>query len=233
MENTNSLYNVLIQECLIDDFSHITKSEWDLFFCMENKNYISEITESILHIKPIWKKSFSYKNNSHEISLNFPISYKKYIDNQIYEIHEDIEKRKSVIRIPEYLLKNNFKLYNTEHSFGEESSHNLKMITNVFGDFVHHNDGVMSYIKINDMCIYLHKYIKIEKNEIRYIHKYVFESFDRFSANEMLIYRVDNKESLSKQLDDYLTTHYTSELFCKSFFELTEDELILLKMEII
>lgn len=235
MKQDNTLYNTLIEHCLIKNFSHLTKDEWELFFFMENldQNQYNEITYILSNTNAKWEKAYSNRNMSNEINLMFPSILQKYIHSFIYEVHEDEQTNKKVIRIPEYLLNQTFKDHNTEIVFGSVELSKFSMITDVFGNFINHGDGVMSYIKIDDMCIYLHKYIKIEENKIRYINKYILEPFSRFEANEMLIYRVPEIDDFSKELDDYLTNHYTSELFNKSFFELTQDELILLKMETI
>lgn len=235
MKKDNALYTFLIENCLIKNFSNLTDEEFKLFLFMENleKSQYNNITDVLSNSNIKWEKIYSNRNMVHELTLITPFILRNYLDSFIYEIHEDEKTNRQIIRLPEYLLNCNFRQNNTEITYGSKEFTKFKMVTNVFGNLISHGDGVMSYIKIDEMCIYLHKYIKIENNQIKYINKYILEPFARFEANEMLIYRVKDIDDFSKELDDYLSTKYTIELFNKSFFELSEDELILLKMEII
>lgn len=235
MKKDNTLYTFLIENCLIKNFSNLKDEEFKLFLFMENleKSQYNKITDVLSNSNIKWEKIYSNRNMVHELTLITPFILRNYLDSFIYEIHEDEKTNRQIIRLPEYLLNCNFRQNNTEITYGSKEFTKFKMVTNVFGNLISHGDGVMSYIKIDEMCIYLHKYIKIENNQIKYINKYILEPFARFEANEMLIYRVKDIDDFSKELDDYLSTKYTVELFNKSFFELSEDELILLKMEII
>lgn len=91
----------------------------------------------------------------------------------------------------------------------------------------------MSYLKIDDMCIYLHKFLIVDDDGVRYVTKYIYEPYHRFDANSLMIYKKIPNYNFIDDFNQQMTTRYTEEMFNKQFIDLNDDELTVLKMRLI
>lgn len=231
------IFKFLIQYVFKSDFSDLSFSDWQTL-SFEN----TELTQQDLmnrigdssKFKHKWEKFINPQYYSkHQLCLNLYSIQKDNIESMFYDIYENLNERKLIVRMPEYLINTKFKNLNTEINFGSMPLDILKLINSVFGEFITHKNGVMSYIKVDDMCIYLHKYIQVNDSEITYVHKYILEPFQRFDANDMLIYERKENYNFIGDINNLITNKYTNEMFDKQFVNLTDDEAIILKMRLI
>jgi hypothetical protein len=180
-----------------------------------------------------WEKLINPQHSSTELLLVCGYPNNKEIKPVKFGISESRNDRRIILRVPIYLVNADFKKYGTEVFFGSLPIEKLEAIKSVYGDFKPYKDGALSYIQIDEMCIYLHQFIMVKDNNVRYCHKYIFESFSRFVAHDMMIYKRQDNYDFIKEVDEFLTNRYTNEMFDKLFTNLTDDELTVLKMRVI
>lgn len=230
------IYKNISEHLLIDNFSGLSLLNWkSMLFNQDDltQEDFMKIMKTANLCVPNWQRLVNYREFSTELLLRFNSIHKEFIEPITFEVGENTQDRRLIFRVPEYLINKDFKEYNTEIVFGSLPLELMESIITVFGELVPKKSGVMSYIKIDEMCIYLHKFILFEENNIRYCHKYIFEPFSRIDANERMIYQITDNYDFIKTVNEFITTRYTEELFEKEFKDLTNDELTVLKMRVI
>lgn len=237
-ENIEIIYKCLSENILIKNFKGLNLTDWkSMLFAQDNLTHedflmLLSTAEDCL---PLWHRLNNPRQGTHELLLRFDSDHRDIIEPITYEVSENTEDRKVIFRIPDYLLDEEFKKYSTEIVFGSLPIDTMNRVNDIFGDFISHKNSVMSYLKLNieNMYIYLHKYVMVTDAEVKYVHKYILDSFTRFDAHEMLIYKTKQNYDFISDLNNLITNEYTNEMFDKLFTNLTDDELTVLKMRVI
>lgn len=230
------IYREICNQLLVKDLSGLDLDQWKSLLSeqeeLSNEDIIN-FKNRAEHVNTDWKKLINYQHASTELLLSCRHPYNKEIKPIKFGVSENIKDRRVIMRVPNYLVNEDFKQYGTEVFFGSLPIDKLEAIKSVYGEFNVHKEGSLSYIKIDEMCIYLHQFIVVKDNNVRYCQKYIFESFARFIAHDMMIYKRDENYDFIKEVDEFLTNRYTNEMFDKPFTNLTNNELTVLKMRVI
>lgn len=235
-EDIDSIVNSLEKYVLVDNFSTLTENDWSLMLADQyllTKNDFSILNKQASNIKARWNKVHSYQGNRDELWLSFERDYGLKLPPLYYEVGLDENNRTLRLRVPDYLIREEIKEYNSNLYFGSLPLNRLSAITKAFGEFTPHKNGAMSYLKIDDMCIYLHKFLIVDDDGVRYVTKYIYEPYHRFDANSLMIYKQQPNYNFIDDFNQQMTTRYTEEMFEKQFLDLNDDELTVLKMRII
>lgn len=235
-EDIDSIVKSLANYVLIDNFSTLTKNDWSVMMSDQDqltKNDLFMLTKHASNIKARWNKIHNYKNDRDELWLSFDRKYGLKFQPLYHEVELEGNNRTLRLRVPDYLIRKNFKEYNSNLYFGSLPLNALNFITKAFGEFTPHKNGVMSYLKIDDMCIYVHKFLIVDDEGVRYVTKYIYEPYKKFDTNTLTIYQQTPNYNFINEFNQQMTTRYTEEMFERQFLDLNEDELTVLKMRII
>ena len=235
-EDIDSIFKSLEKYVLVDNFSTLTENDWSLMLSDQGpltKNDFLMLNNHASKMKAIWNKVHSYQDNRDELWLSFDRNYGLKLLPLYYEVGLDGNNRTLRLRVPDYLIREDIKEYNSNLYFGSLPLNKLNLITKAFGEFTPHKNGAMSYLKIDDMCIYIHKFLIVDDDGVRYVTKYIYEPYKRFDANSLMIYKQIPNYNFIDDFNQKMTTRYTDEMFEKQFIDLNADELTVLKMRLI
>lgn len=235
-EDLAMIYREICNQLLVKDLSGLDLGQWKSLLSDQeefSKEDIINLKNRAEHFNTDWQKLINYQHASTELLLVCGYPHNKEIKPIKFGVSESIKDRRIIIRVPNYLVNEDFTQYGTEVFFGSLPIEKLNAIKMVYGEFKPHKEGSLSYIKIDEMCIYLHQFIVVKDNNVRYCQKYIFESFSRFIAHDMMIYKREDSYDFIKEVDGFLTNRYTNEMFDKPFTNLTDAELTVLKMRVI
>jgi hypothetical protein len=237
-EHIEIIYKCLSENILMKNFKSLSLSDWEsMLFAQDNLTHedFLMLLSTAKDCLPLWHRLNNPRKGSHELLLRFDSAHRDIIEPITYEVNENKIDHEVIFKIPDYLIDEEFKKYSTKIVFGSLPIETMNRVNDIFGDFISLNNGVMSYLKLNikNMCIYLHKYVMVTDTEVKYVHKYILDSFTRFDAHQMSIYITNQNYNFINELNNLITNEYTNEMFDKLFTNLTDDELTVLKMRVI
>jgi hypothetical protein len=136
-EDIDSIVKSLAKYVLVDNFSTLTENDWSLMLSDQDpltKNDFLMLNNHASKMKAIWNKVHNYQDNRDELWLSFDRNYGLKLLPLYYEVGLDGNNRTLRLRVPDYLIREDIKEYNSNLYFGSLPLNKLNLIIKVFGD---------------------------------------------------------------------------------------------------